>query len=49
MLGTQTVLDRLIQQTQTPLWGAEFSAHSYRFRPVRSAQQAVKTAQRHVN
>lgn len=53
MLGIPTVMDRLIQQaihqTLTPLWEPEFSAHSYGFRPGRSAQQAVKAAQRHVN
>ena len=53
MLGIPTVLDRLIQQAihqiLTPLWEPEFSAHSYGFRPGRSAQQAVKAAQNHVN
>ena len=53
MLGIPTVLDRLIQQaihqTLTPLWEPEFSAHSYGFRPGRSAQQAVKAAQNYVN
>ncbi len=53
MLGIPTVLDRLIQQaiqqTLVPLWEPEFSGHSYGFRPGRSAQQAVKAAQRHVN
>ena len=53
MLGIPTVLDRLIQQAMhqvlTPLWEPEFSAHSYGFRPGRSAQQAVKAAQGHVN
>jgi RNA-directed DNA polymerase len=53
MLGIPTVLDRLIQQAihqiLTPLWEPEFSAHSYGFRPGRSAQQAVKAAQKHVN
>jgi len=53
MLGIPTVLDRLlqqaIQQILTPLWEPEFSAHSYGFRPGRSAQQAVKAAQGHVN
>src|SRR5215831_1384975 len=43
MLGIPTVLDRLIQQAMhqvlTPLWEPEFSAHSYGFRPGRSAQQ----------
>jgi RNA-directed DNA polymerase len=53
MLGIPTVLDRLIQQALhqilTPLWEPEFSAHSYGFRPGRSAQPAVKAAQRYVN
>jgi RNA-directed DNA polymerase len=53
MLGIPTVLDRLIQQAihqiLTPLWEPEFSAHSYGFRPGRSAQQAVKAAQNYVN
>ena len=53
MLGIPTVLDRLIQQAihqiLSPLWEAEFSAHSYGFRPGRSAAQAVKAAQRQVN
>jgi RNA-directed DNA polymerase len=53
MLGIPTVLDRLIQQALhqilTPLWEPEFSAHSYGFRPGRSAQQAVRAAQRYVN
>jgi len=53
MLGIPTVLDRLIQQAihqiLTPLWEPEFSAHSYGFRPGRSAQQAIQAAQRQVN
>jgi group II intron reverse transcriptase/maturase len=53
MLGIPTVLDRLlqqaIQQILTPLWEPEFSAHSYGFRPGRSAQQAIQAAQRQVN
>ena len=52
MLGIPTVLDRLIQQamnqTLSPLWEPEFSPHSYGFRPGRSAAQAIKAAQRHV-
>lgn len=53
MLGIPTVLDRLIQQaihqTLGPLWEPGFSPHSYGFRPGRSAAQAVKAAQGHVN
>ena len=52
MLGIPTVLDRLIQQAihqiLSPLWEKGFSAHSYGFRPGRSAAQAVKAAQGHV-
>lgn len=48
MLGIPTVLDRLIQQAlhqvMSPLFEAEFSNHSYGFRPGRSAAQAVKQA-----
>ena len=44
-LGIPTVLDRLIQQALhqvlSPLWDADFSEHSYGFRPGRSAHQAV--------
>ena len=53
MLGIPTVMDRLIQQAihqiLSPLWESEFSVHSYGFRPGRSAQQAIKAAQSHVN
>lgn len=52
MLGIPTVLDRLIQQAihqvLAPLWEPDFSAHSYGFRPGRSAAQAIKAAQGHV-
>jgi RNA-directed DNA polymerase len=52
MLGIPTVLDRLIQQAihqiLSPLWEEGFSAHSYGFRPGRSAAQAVKAAQGHI-
>jgi len=51
-LGIPTVLDRFIQQAThqilSPLWEAGFSAHSYGFRPGRSAAQAVKAAQGHI-
>lgn len=44
-LGVPTVLDRLIQQAIAqvlgPLFEADFSEHSYGFRPGRSAHQAV--------
>lgn len=49
MLGIPVVLDRLLQQAihqiLSPLWEEGFSAHSYGFRPGRSAAQAVKAAQ----
>lgn len=52
MLGIPTVLDRLIQQAMhqvlSPLFEPDFSANSYGFRPGRSAHQAVKAAQKHV-
>ena len=44
-LGVPTVLDRVIQQAIAqvlgPLYEADFSGHSYGFRPGRSAHQAV--------
>ena len=52
MLGIPTVLDRLIQQAlhqvMSPLFEAEFSNHSYGFRPGRSAAQAVQQARIYV-
>jgi RNA-directed DNA polymerase len=52
MLGIPTVLDRLIQQAMhqilSPVWEKGFSPHSYGFRPGRSAAQAVKAAQAHI-
>jgi RNA-directed DNA polymerase len=52
MLGIPTVLDRFIQQAMhqilSPMWETGFSAHSYGFRPGRSAAQAVKAAQGHI-
>ncbi len=51
-LGIPTVLDRLIQQALLqvlqPIFDPHFSAHSYGFRPGRSAHDAVKAAQGHV-
>jgi RNA-directed DNA polymerase len=45
-LGVPTVLDRVIQQAVAqvlgPLFEADFSDHSYGFRPGRSAHQAVE-------
>ena len=51
-LGIPTVTDRLIQQALLqvlqPLIDPTFSAHSYGFRPRRSAHQAVLAAKAHV-
>jgi len=48
-LGIPTVLDRFIQQlllqAMTPIFEPRFSAHSYGFRPGRSAHAAVRAAQ----
>ena len=48
-LGIPNVQDRLIQQAihqqLSPLWEAEFSEHSYGFRPDRSAPDAIRAAQ----
>ena len=52
LLGIPTVLDRLIQQALaqalTPLFGREFSPHSYGFRRGRRAHDAVKVAQGYI-
>jgi RNA-directed DNA polymerase len=49
-LGIPTVQDRFIQQlllqVLTPIFDPSFSEHSYGFRPGRSAQDAVRAAQR---
>ena len=51
MLGIPTVQDRLIQQmllqVLTAIFDPAFSEHSYGFRPGRSAQGAVRAAQRY--
>ena len=51
-LGIPTVLDRLIQQAMhqvlSPLFEETFSDNSYGFRPGRSAHDAVRAAQKHV-
>jgi RNA-directed DNA polymerase len=51
-LGIPTVLDRLVQQMVQQVlqkqWDPTFSAHSYGFRPGRSAQQAVAQAQQYI-
>jgi RNA-directed DNA polymerase len=52
MLGIPTVQDRYIQQmllqVMTPIFEPKFSEHSYGFRPGRSAQDAVRAAQKYV-
>ena len=52
ILGIPTVLDRVIQQAVLqqlqPMWDPTFSAHSFGFRPGRSAHQAVAQAQAYV-
>lgn len=51
-LGIPTVLDRFIQQAVMQVlqrsWDRTFSAHSYGFRPGRSAHQAVAKAQQYI-
>jgi RNA-directed DNA polymerase len=51
MLGIPTVQDRFIQQlllqAMTPVFDPNFSEHSYGFRPRRSAQDAVRAAQKY--
>lgn len=48
VLGIPNVQDRVIQQAihqkLSPLWEAEFSDHSYGFRPNRSAHDAIRAA-----
>ena len=52
MLGIPVVVDRLIQQALLQVlqarWDASFSESSYGFRPGRSAHQALRAAQAHV-
>jgi group II intron reverse transcriptase/maturase len=51
-LGIPTVLDRMlqqaVQQVLSPMFEPTFSPHSYGFRPGRSAHDAVKAAQDHI-
>jgi group II intron reverse transcriptase/maturase len=51
MLGIPTVQDRFIQQlllqVLTPIFDPTFSEHSYGFRPGRSAQDAMRAAQKY--
>lgn len=52
LLGIPTTTDRVIQQallqTLTPIFDADFSEHSYGFRPGRSAHDAVRQAKRYI-
>lgn len=52
LIGIPTVQDRLIQQAihqqLSMQYEPEFSAHSYGFRPNRSAHDAVKASQEHI-
>ena len=52
VLGIPTVQDRFIQQlllqVMTPIYEPGFSERSYGFRPGRSAQDAVRAAQRYI-
>lgn len=52
VLGIPNVQDRVIQQAinqiLSPIFEAEFSEHSYGYRPQRSAHDAVKVASRYV-
>lgn len=52
LLGIPTVMDRLIQQTLlqviTPIFDPDFSPNSFGFRPGKSAQDAIKLAQEHI-
>jgi RNA-directed DNA polymerase len=51
-LGIPTVVDRVIQQaiTQvlTPMYEKQFSNHSFGFRPKRSAHDAIRRSQKHI-
>lgn len=51
-LGIPTVIDRLVQQAilqvLTPIFDPDFSDSSFGFRPGRSAHQALRKAQKHV-
>lgn len=52
-LGIPTVVDRFIQQAMLQVlqadWDASFSAHSYGFRPGRTAHEAIAKAQEYIN
>src|SRR5438105_7485900 len=52
-LGIPTAVDRFIQQAMLQVlqadWDQTFSAHSYGFRPGRTAHQAIAQAQEYIN
>jgi len=52
-LGIPTAVDRFIQQAMLQVlqadWDQTFSAHSYGFRPRRTAHQAITQAQEYIN
>jgi RNA-directed DNA polymerase len=52
-LGIATVVDRFIQQAMLQVlqrdWDQTFSAHSYGFRPGRTAHQAIAQAREYIN
>jgi len=52
-LGIPTVIDRMIQQAIAQVisrrWESQFHPNSYGFRPLRSAQQAVRNAQSEIS
>ena len=53
LLGIPTVFDRMIQQAicqvLSPIFEAEFSTHSYGFRPGKNAHQAIIKATEYIN
>jgi group II intron reverse transcriptase/maturase len=52
LLGIPTVMDRFLQQAllqvMNPIFDADFSRHSYGFRPGKRAHDAVKQAQGYI-
>jgi len=53
LLGVPTATDRVFQQALhqvlEPLFEPEFQSHSYGFRPLRNAHQAVQQSQKYIN
>ena len=53
LLGIPTVVDRVIQQAVCqvlqPVFEADFQRHSYGFRPLRNAHQALKQSLKNIN